>query len=365
MQYAQEMAVAISAERNSEGTAAAKRAASLCEQVRQSSFLSRLDKPDQSPVTIADFGAQAIICRDIAQAFPNDAIVAEEDSSLLRQSPQQLANVLQFVRSLIPHATEETLVTWIDRGQGQVKDRFWTLDLIDGTKGFLRGDQYAIAIALIEQGEVKLGVIACPMFQDGCVFLAVRGQGTQVISIQTGEAYSTHVLKSPTLPQFRLIESVETSHGNPDLQRAIAQRVGLTTPPLQMDSQAKYGAIALGQAALYMRLPWLSQVHYQENIWDHAAGAIVVEEAGSTVTDMDGKALDFTAGSKLLHNRGVVASNAVLHDAVLKTIKTQTRSSFRETTSWFSQHSALSYFQSQTRDPRYRIFRLTTKFRTN
>lgn len=315
MQYEQEMAVAI---------AAAKRAASLCEQVRQSTFLGQLQKVDQSPVTIADFGAQAIICREIAQAFPADAIVAEESSALLRQAPQRLANVTEVVRSFAPEATENDILAWIDRGQGQVGKRFWTLDPIDGTKGFLRGDQYAIAIALIEQGEVKLGVMACPMFQEGCLFVAVRGQGTQILSLQTGESQVAQVLKNPTLPQFRLTESVETSHGNPELQRAIAQVVGLTTPPLQMDSQAKYGAIAVGKAVLYLRLPWTNQPQYQENIWDHAAGAIVVEEAGGTVTDMDGKLLDFTVGSRLTQNRGIVASNGTLHEAVLAAIQQHT-----------------------------------------
>jgi 3'(2'), 5'-bisphosphate nucleotidase len=60
-------------------------------------------------------------------------------------------------------------------------DRYWTLDPIDGTKGFLRGDQYAIALALVEHGEVVLGVLGCPNLPNpdgsrGAIFAA--GDGT-------------------------------------------------------------------------------------------------------------------------------------------------------------------------------------------
>src|SRR5258708_40047252 len=60
----------------------------------------------------------------------------------------------------------------------------WTIDPVDGTKGFLRGDQYAVCVSLIVDSEVKLGVIGCPNLpvdQDdpegkrGCIFVAVKG----------------------------------------------------------------------------------------------------------------------------------------------------------------------------------------------
>jgi 3'(2'), 5'-bisphosphate nucleotidase len=296
--------------------AAAKRASILCKHVQHSVKFTSLNKPDQSPVTIADFGAQAIICKSIAEAFPNDAIVAEESSSLLRQSVSQL----RAVQRLIPDATSDQILDWIDLGQGKVRERFWTLDPIDGTKGFLRKEQYAIAIALIESGEVKVGVMACPAFEEGCLFVAIREQGTRRISLATGE---TQMLSGSDSPTFRLVESIETSHGDPERQRAIAQSVGLTAPTLQMDSQAKYGAIALGHAVLYMRLPWKEKLDYRENIWDHAAGAIIVEEAGGRVTDMNGSALNFAIAPQLVENHGIIASRGELHAAVLASIAQQ------------------------------------------
>jgi 3'(2'), 5'-bisphosphate nucleotidase len=88
-----------------------------------------------------------------------------------------------------------------------------------------------------------------------------------------------------------------------------------------MDSQAKYGAVAAGEAALYLRLPSPKYPDYREKIWDHAAGAIVVEEAGGKVTDMYGKPLDFYTAAKMMHNRGVVVSNGAIHHDVLLALK--------------------------------------------
>jgi 3'(2'), 5'-bisphosphate nucleotidase len=100
----------------------------------------------------------------------------------------------------------------------------------------------------------------------------------------------------------------------------VAQAAGLSETFLRIDSQAKYGLVARGEAALYIRLPSPQSIHRQENIWDHAAGAIVVEEAGGRVTDMYGQPLDFACGFQLINNQGIVASNAAIHEAVLAAI---------------------------------------------
>ena len=140
-------------------------AAQLCQAVQaELASAGTLEKSDRSPVTVADFGAQALICRRLGAAFPNDPIVAEEDSADLRDSSRValLDSVLQYVGAHAPEATPARLCEWIDYGNGSVDTRFWTVDPIDGTKGFLRGNQYAIALALVENGVVQLGVLGCP-----------------------------------------------------------------------------------------------------------------------------------------------------------------------------------------------------------
>ncbi len=311
--------------------AATTAAAQLCEQVRQNRSPDAIQKQDCSPVTVADYAAQAVICHAIATAFTEDAIVGEENTKLLRQPEMadRLAQVTHYVKTLIPTATPEQVADWIDRGSGQVGPRYWTLDPIDGTKGFLRGDQYAIALALIENGQVQVGVMACPALpwdvtqpevDRGVLFVAVRGQGACRIALGSGKTEAIRVSTAEDAG-YRLIESVELDHGNPSRQMAVAQAIGLTATPIQMDSLAKYGVVACGQAALYLRLPWAGSPDYRENIWDHAAGTIVLQEAGGCISDVEGKPLDFSVGAKLLNNRGIIASQGTtLHKAVLEAL---------------------------------------------
>jgi 3'(2'), 5'-bisphosphate nucleotidase len=324
MPYEREKEVAI---------AAARIAASLCEQVRQGITPTAIEKRDRSPVTVADFGSQAIICRLLSEAFPQDPIVAEEDAAVLRQPDmvENLAQVVTVVQNSMPDATPDQVLDWIDRGNGSVGKRFWTLDPIDGTKGFLRGDQYAVAIALIEAGQVKLGVLACPAFAPemspvgttGALLVAVRGQGAMMLPLQGGDAYPIQVASSEHSSSLRFVEGVEATHSDHSQQEAIAKATGITAPSLRIDSQAKYGVVACGQATLYLRLPSPKTPHYREKIWDHAAGSILVQEAGGQVTDISGTPLDFTLGAELAANRGVIVSNGASHQAVLTALREQ------------------------------------------
>lgn len=198
--------------------------------------------------------------------------------------------------------------------------------LSDGTKGFIRRDQYAIALALIINGDIKVGVLACPALEheDGLLFYAIRGQGAYEQAIKSFESSiprRIYTVTNDDQNNFRFAESVESAHGDQNKQKDIAQRIGIQTPPIRMDSQAKYGLVASGRAALYLRLPNPDRKDYRENIWDHAAGAIIVEEAGGKVTDMDGKALNYGDHEKMLDNRGVIVSNGTIHDQVLNALK--------------------------------------------
>ena len=89
--------------------------------------------------------------------------------------------------------------------------------------------------------------------------------------------------------------------------------------PVRLDSQAKYATVARGEAEIYLRLP--TRKDYQEKIWDHAGGCLVVTEAGGKVTDIYGNSLDFTQGKTLKNNRGVIVTNNMLHEQVLEAIE--------------------------------------------
>lgn len=305
-------------------------AAQLCQQVRQTIRPEAIEKKDRSPVTIADFGSQAIICKILSESFPRDPIVAEEDAAVLSQPEmaEYLSQATTHLQTVLPEATSEALIRWISCGNGQVGKRYWTLDPIDGTKGFLRGEQYAVALALIEDGEVKVGALACPALsvascpsESGSLLVAVRGQGATIAPLATGEAQPIRVVRSDDAANFRFVESVESGHGDHTQQEAVAKAIGITTDSLRMDSQAKYAVVACGQAALYLRLPSPKTPDYREKIWDHAAGVIVVEEAGGKVTDMHGKPLNFSLDYQLTENQGVVVSNGDCHEQVLAALR--------------------------------------------
>jgi 3'(2'), 5'-bisphosphate nucleotidase len=320
MIYERELDVAIEA---------ARTAGLLCENVRRGEVGEALEKDDRSPVTVADFGAQALICQRLQAEFADDPVVAEENSAALRtaEGAEALAKVVAYVQMDSANARPEDILAWIDHGGGEVARRYWTLDPIDGTKGFLRKDQYAVALALIENWEMRVGVLVCPQLplhpgaaegERGVLFSAVRGRGAESQGLASGHPTRIEVAKSTDPRTFRMVESVESAHGNHALQESVAAAAGIGAEPVRMDSQAKYGAVARGQAALYLRLPSPKTPDYRERIWDHAAGALIVEEAGGKVTDVKGTALDFRSGRRMQHNRGVVVSNGRIHARVLQ-----------------------------------------------
>lgn len=309
---------------------AVKEAARLCRSVQMDLAGSSVEKSDRSPVTVADFGSQALVCHVLQQAFPDDVVVAEEDASMLRQEENEvlLDQVLQHVKRIRPEAEREHVLDWIGRGgASNYQDRFWVLDPIDGTKGFLRNDQYAVALALIVGGDVKVAALACPNIPSGAskegtigtVFAAVRGRGAIEMALDEHEdPVTVRVSETAESSLARFCESFESGHSSHGDAARIAESLGITTEPLRMDSQAKYGVVARGQADLYLRLP--TRAGYVERVWDHAAGLLVIQEAGGKVTDINGSALDFRYGRGLEKNRGVVASNGLLHDRVLEVL---------------------------------------------
>ncbi|MFM8321144.1 MAG: 3'(2'),5'-bisphosphate nucleotidase [Chloroflexota bacterium] len=292
-----------------------------------------LTKDDRSPVTVADFTAQAVIGSLLSQAFPDDCMIAEEDSAALRapEGKETLDQVRYFSGEFVDGASAEAVCSWIDHGRVDRAARFWCLDPIDGTKGFLRGDQYAVALALVIDGQVQIGVLGCPNLVNGyqpdlngagSLVIAVRGQGTWTTSLQSPGSYLRLYASQQTDPaQARVLRSFESGHTNADQIDLLGEKLGIQAAPVLMDSQAKYAVLAAGQAELMLRLLSPSKPLYKEKIWDQAAGSLVLEESGGQLSDLDGKPLDFTTGRSLVNNRGILASNKLLHETALRGLR--------------------------------------------
>ncbi len=286
-----------------------------------------LTKGDHSPVTVADFATQAVVAAALTDSLGPLTMVGEEAAAELRE-PDNAAlrdGVVELVRGERgADVTHDEVLAWIDLGGADGgSGRYWTLDPIDGTKGFLRGDQYAIALALIEDGEVVLGVLGCPNLPNadgsrGAVFAAAGGS----CSAWYGGAHDpvpVRVSVPGSISEARFCESVESGHSDHGHAAQIAERLGITAPPHRIDSQCKYGAVARGDASIYLRLP--TRADYREKIWDHAAGKFVVEQAGGRVTDVTGRPLDFRHGRTLAGNSGVIATEGSLHDQVVDAVR--------------------------------------------
>src|SRR5207248_97653 len=136
--------------------------------------------------------------------------------------------------------------------------------------GFLRKEQYAIALALIERGEVLLGVLACPNLPAvldapresqspalGQIYAAVRGEGATRLDLGPEDAIvarsAIRVSTNADPALARWCERVESSDKNHDLTAQVVERVGIRAAPHRLDSQAKYAVVARGESALYLR----------------------------------------------------------------------------------------------------------------
>lgn len=309
----------------------ATRAALLARRIRTGFEVGRVTKQDLSPVTVADFALQALVAEALERAYPDERLIGEESSAELRANPDLLAEVTAFVAECVPGATPDSVCGWIDRGAGTPPARFWVLDPIDGTKGYIRGGHYAVALSLVSDGVVEIGVLACPNLRadlepeplgDGVVAAAARGCGAWVRSLEGGGDFRPLRASDCAEPgRLRALRSYEDSHTNTEQIDRLMQALGNDAQPVRLDSQAKFVILAGGRGDLLLRMLSPKQPEYREKIWDIAAGAILIEEAGGAITDLDGRPLDYTAGRKLLHNRGIAASNGRVHEAVTAAIR--------------------------------------------
>jgi 3'(2'), 5'-bisphosphate nucleotidase len=291
-------------------------------------------KPDTSPVTVADFAIQAIAAERLRKECPGDGLIAEEDAGSFSADPDLSAEIVDAVGQIVPDATIERVAAWMGWAGPRGSSRCWTLDPIDGTRGFIRGHQYVTALALIVDGSVEMSVIGCPHLSvvpadnggsiagssaHGGIAMAVRGHGAwwSPGGNDTVRRLTVSACRDPS--HARVAQSFEARHGDPERFGRVLRALGVVAPPLLMDSQAKHVTVAAGASDLLIRVPPHPEFH--DAVWDQAPGSLLIEEAGGRVTDLAGNPLDFTTGRRLLRNAGVLASNGVLHTAALEGIR--------------------------------------------
>lgn len=329
------------------------RASEVCRVVQRNLDRVRaITKDDRSPVTVGDFASQAVVASVLRRHLGEVHLVAEESSAFLRD-PAHAAHLdaaLDAARTVWPDVTPGSFLDAIDIGghhhttsRAPLRDAapsapgFWTLDPIDGTKGFLRGHQYAVCLAYIVGDSPVLGVLGCPNLPSdwnaaldrsdpsGCLYVSLKGQGLleSPCLLLAPDRSPRRITRRPHTPgePVTVCESFEPSHTKQDATARVMERLAPTrcAPPVRIDSQCKYSLVARGQADVYLRLP--TRRGYVERIWDHASGALIATEMGCTVSDARGVPLDFSQGPGLEKNRGIVAAPAGLHEQIIRAIR--------------------------------------------
>lgn len=350
----------------------------------------RVIKADNSPVTIADFAAQAVVNRTLAEALgpATFGMMGEESGSHFDRpgGEAELAACAAALRDsgVWPEADAAAVRAAVDLGaaeSGAVRDGMlasaggggrsaggagllFTLDPIDGTKGFLKGRQYAVCLAQLAAapalgpGLQPVGaVLVCPNLPgvreheasdaelaglEAVTFgRGVSGDDEQdagTVMWTAGETLGAGVMDGERLLSqragafgagdgraVRLAEGVEPGHSNLSKFGVLLAALGGgaggggpgVKPSVRIDSQCKYAVVARGWADAYVRFP--HRPPGNENIWDHASGVAMLRGVGCTVTDLDGRELDFS-GPKMTRNRGILGAPPALHARLLEVI---------------------------------------------
>uniref|UniRef100_A0A8R7QP56 PAP-specific phosphatase, mitochondrial n=3 Tax=Triticum urartu TaxID=4572 RepID=A0A8R7QP56_TRIUA len=365
--------------------ASVERACRLCVDVRASMLVGDekiLEKNDQTHVTIADFGVQALISFELQQLFPSIPLVAEEDSAFIRSSNAADSKSNTLVESISsfftkhvnnngPPLTHDDVLRAIDRGGKDAVSfdsnpaTYWLLDPIDGTKGFLKGEDslYVVGLALVVDGKLAVGVMGCPNLAETTVgdtedesIAACPGHGILMVShVGCGtwsRPMSAEISQLTTAPDVWKRCSVDPCSVAQMARFCIVDSHTWDMMPLSahfsstMDeseprdenkillqnscggSLSKYLLVACGRMSVFILL---ARAEKLLKAWDHAVGVICVEEAGGQTCDWSGKPLDFGAdltGHRIIYpSGGVLATNGALHDKLVEMVSANYKNS--------------------------------------
>ena len=204
-------------------------------------------KADDSPVTLADREAEALILTRLSELYPDVQAVAEEQSEANGK----------------PELTG---------------DRYWLIDPLDGTRGFVQGkESFTVNIALIESGRPVAGVVSAPA--TSLTWRSAPGGGAQMR--RYGEVWRAIQVRDRPNEGLALL-----SHSVTDEEATrLAARHGCSEWQ-GVDSSLKFCLIAEGRFDAYPRTGPTSE-------WDTAAGQAVLEAAGGRVLGADGQPLAY------------------------------------------------------------------------
>lgn len=218
-----------------------------------------------------------------------------------RQSEQRIVKIL---RKRFPNhailAEEETAIG------GNRSEYRWIIDPLDGTTNFAHSyPQFSVSIALERAGEIILGLVCDPIHEE--TYRAVKGQGAYLNKSRI------HVTQGPEL------DKALVATGFPYDRREKADFYLSIFKKFMMTS---HGVRRAGSAALDLCYMACGRVdgfwEFGLHAWDTAAGSLIVQEAGGTMSDFSGKPFS-------IHGTETLASNGKIHEAMLRAIQETTQ----------------------------------------
>ncbi|KAG9159391.1 hypothetical protein Leryth_010938, partial [Lithospermum erythrorhizon] len=324
-----------------------------------------IQKSDRTPVTIADFGVQALVSLELSNLFPSIPLVAEEDSAFLRSN-----NLVDAVADVVTDKVQsgdklvkDDILKAIDRGGkeayvfSQKPATYWVLDPIDGTRGFVKGKEalYVVGLALVVEGNIVLGVMGCPNWQEdshdrsesegikgdkfasGAGLLMISHVACGTWKIRLWDNLYTSAISSNNwircfvdvcqlihegrfcFPESQKWESLPLStQYSASINRTNGGDKEVLLLPTCCGSLCRYMMVASGRASVFILH---TRAEKTIKAWDHAVGVICIHEAGGKVTDWRGSQLDFAEDQierrAIFPSGGILVTNDRLHGQIL------------------------------------------------
>ena len=229
------------------------------------------------PVTAADREASRIITSGLADAFPGDGILSEEEAD--------------------------------DPNKRMASERVWIIDPIDGTSGFIKKDgDFCVQIGLTENGIPVLGVVLLPA--RNAFYYAVKGSGSYLVE-NDGSPVRMRVSDEIDFSAMNL--AVSRNHRSKNMS-LIVRDFGFRKEVDRGSVGLKVGLITERICDLYVHLS------PRTKFWDTCGPQIILEEAGGRMTDIFGEQMRYDLADVQNHN-GIFASNGISHDAAVKKLQ--------------------------------------------
>jgi 3'(2'), 5'-bisphosphate nucleotidase len=235
---------------------------------------------DDAPVNIsteADRESQEIILKHLSGCFPSDRLCAEENTETLKQTPTQ-------------------------------GTRQWVVDPIDGTRGFVtKNGEFSVMIALIDRGEIVVGVVAEPAL-NRYTYATIHGG----CWVKTGDSQPApcQVSTISHLTDATLIQShIKPGKPNPPFDAIKPKRLRET-----YSAGVKLALVARGEGELYVN----TYANFAD--WDICAGHLLVTEAGGIVTELHGQPIQY-GREKFSQTGGLLATNRSIYNAALTALQ--------------------------------------------